>query len=324
MRAAPARSNIDAMQRRTLFSALALPAIAQAQSRPVRLIVPFIAGSAPDVLSRHMVEPLSAALGQPVVIENRPGAGGNIGSEAAARAPADGTVLMLGTNALVVNQALHTRPLPFDVFRDFAPISLMFSMPHLLITAPDGPRDIAALIAWLRQQSGAAYASGGNGSGAHLAAALFGARLGLQLEHIPFRGAPEIVSAVMAGQVRFGFPTLATATELVRGGRLRGLAVTSATRNHALPDVPPVADTIPGFDLVSWFALMAPAGVPQDFITRVDAAVRAALADPALRTRVMADGTVPMGWDTARLTTFLRDEATRWGEAVRISGARVD
>ncbi len=318
------------MRRRGLLAlaatgGLAAPARAQAAwpARPVRLLVPFIPGSAPDVIARQIAERLTPALGQPVVIENRPGAGGNIGFEAGARAAPDGYTLMLGTNSLVINPALTSRRLGFDVLRDFAPITVVFGMPHLLIVGLDGPRDVAGLLAALRAGD-RDYASGGNGSGAHLAAEMFKARAGVGATHVPFRGAPEIVNAVMGGQVAFGFPTLATATELVRAGRLRALAVTSAARNHALPEVPPLAETLPGFDLVSWFALLAPAGTPAEVVVRVDAAVQAALADEGFRARVTADGSAALGIGPAAFPAFLRREAETWGEAVRISGAKVD
>jgi tripartite-type tricarboxylate transporter receptor subunit TctC len=305
---------------------LAAPAVlAQAwPSRPVRLLVPFIPGSAPDVIARQLAERLSPALGQPVPIENRPGAGGNIGFEAAARSAPDGHTLLLGTNSLVINPALTRRTLGFDAFRDFAPITVAFAMPHLLIVPPNGPDSVAALIAALKARPEQNYASGGNGSGAHLAAEVFKARAGVQATHVPFRGAPDIVNNVMSGQVQLGFPTLATATELVKAGRLKALGVTSAARNHALPDVPPLAETLPGFDLISWFALLAPAGTPAAILTRVDAAVQEALADPAFRTRTTADGSTALGLGPDRFATFLRREADTWGEAVRLSGATVD
>jgi tripartite-type tricarboxylate transporter receptor subunit TctC len=319
------------MQRRAVLAAgvaaMVLPGVARAQSwptRPVRLLVPFIPGSAPDVIARQIAERISPALGQPVVVENRGGAGGNIGFEAAARSPNDGYTLLLGTNSLVINQALTRRQLGFDPFRDFAPITVAFGMPHLLIVPPTGPATAAALIESLKARPDQNYASGGNGSGAHLAAEMFKARAGVQATHVPFRGAPDIVNNVMSAQVQFGFPTLSTATELVKSGRLKALAVTSATRNHALPDVPPLAEALPGFELVSWFAVMAPAGVPAEIVRRVDAAVQEALADAAWRARVTADGSTAIGMGPDRFPAFLRSEGQLWGEAVRISGAQVD
>jgi len=305
---------------------LAAPALAQPvwPARPIRLLVPFIPGSAPDVIARQIAERLASALGQAVVVENRGGAGGNIGFEAGGRSAPDGYTLILGTNSLVINQALTRRTLPFDAFRDFAPITVAFAMPHLLIVPPGGPASAAALIEGLRARPDQNYASGGNGSGAHLAAEMFKAAARVQATHVPFRGAPDIVSNVMAGNVQFGFPTLSTAVELVKAGRLRGLAVTSASRNHALPDMPALADTLPGFDLTSWFALMAPAGTSPEVIQRVDVAMRDALADPAFRARSTADGSTAVGMGPEPFAAFLRAEQVKWAEAVRISGAQVD
>ena len=319
------------MRRRAMMAMgaglLAAPRV-QAQgawpSRPIRLLVPFIPGSAPDVIARQIAERIAPALGQPVVVENRGGAGGNIGFEAGARSAPDGYTILLGTNSLVINQALTRRTLAFDALRDFAPITVAFAMPHLLIVPPSGPASAAALIESLRARPDQNYASGGNGSGAHLAAEMFKAAAGVQAVHVPFRGAPDIVNNVMAGNVQFGFPTLSTATELVKSGRLKGLAVTSPARNHALPDVPALAETLPGFDLTSWFALMAPAGTPGEVIRRVDAAMQAALADPAFRARTTADGSTAVGMGPEPFAAFLRSEQAKWAEAVRISGAQVD
>jgi tripartite-type tricarboxylate transporter receptor subunit TctC len=311
-----------------MAAAIALPGIARAQAwpsaRPIRLLVSFIPGSAPDIIARNLAERIGANLGQTVVIENRPGAGGNVGFEYAARQPGDGYNLILGTNSLVINPALTSRTLGFDAFRDFVPITVAYAMPHLLVVPPNGPASTAALIESLKARPDQNYASGGNGSGAHLAAEMFKARAGVQAVHVPFRGAPDIVNNVMAGNVQFGFPTLSTATELVKSGRLRGLAVTSSQRNHALPDVPTVADTVPGFELLSWFAIMAPTGTPAEVVRRVDAAIQQALAEPAFRARTTADGSIAFGMGPEPFATFLRDEAAKWQEAVRLSGAKVD
>jgi tripartite-type tricarboxylate transporter receptor subunit TctC len=308
----------------TLLAAPALRAQGAWPTRPVRLLCPFIPGSAPDVIARQIAEKISPALGQPVVVENRGGAGGNIGFEAGARSPNDGYTLLLGTNSLVINPALTRRQLGFDPFRDFAPITVVFGMPHILIVPPNGPASTAALIEGLKARPDQNYASGGNGSGAHLAAEMFKARAGVQATHVPFRGAPDIVNNVMSAQVQFGFPTLSTATELVKAGRLKALGVTSTARNHALPDVSAIAETLPGFDLVSWFGVMAPAGVPAEVVARVDGAIQQALADAAWRARVTADGSAAVGMGPGPFAAFLRSEAAKWGEAVRISGAQVD
>jgi tripartite-type tricarboxylate transporter receptor subunit TctC len=307
------------------------PALAQGASpapawpsRPIRLIMPYIPGSAPDVLMRVLVDRMGAILGQPIVIENRAGAGGTIGTEFAARAAPDGYTQLCGANTMVILPHLHRRPLGFDPIRDFTPIIGLTAIPHVLIVSNDGPRSLAELIAELKARPGTPYASGGNGTPAHLAAELFRVSAGVEITHVPFRGAPDIVNNVMSGQVRFGFPTQPTATELVRAGRLRALAVTSPERNHALPDVPTVAETLPGFSVVTWFGLLGPAGLPADVVRRVEAAARTALSDPQVKARIESDGSVVLGMPASQFADYYRADYARWGEAVRISGAQVD
>lgn len=310
-------------------AAMTRSGLAQAQdawpSRPLRLVTPYIPGSAPDVSARQLSEAMGAALGQPVVVENRPGAGGNIGNEYAARAAPDGYTLLLGTNAMVILPALQRRPVGYDPLQDFVPIAITMGMPHLLVVPPSGPANVGALIASLKTRPDQSYASGGNGSGAHLVAEMFKARTGVAAQHVPFRGAPDIVNAVMTGQVAFGFPTLATATELVRAGRLRALAVSSAEPSHAFPEVPAIARSgVPGLEVASWFGVFAPIAVPAAIVARLGNALRAAMREPAFRARVTADGTVALDMPNPELRPFLQKEARLWGEAVRISGAQVD
>jgi len=310
-------------------AALGLPRHGAAQdawpSRPVRLIVPFIPGSAPDINSRQIAEALSTRLGQPVVVENRPGAAGNIGfSYVARQAPADGYTLLWGTGSLSINSALYSR-VDFDALNDFAPINLPFAMSNVVIVRPDSPiRDIAGLVAKLREDPRTPYASGGFGSAAHLTVALFLARSGTAAEHIPFRGAPDIVNAVRAGTVQFGMPQTQVALPLIRADQLRAIAVTTKERIPQLPDVPALAETVPGFEYFSWMGLLGPARLPEPIIERVDGAVRDALADPAFRNRVTADGTTIIGMDATGFRSFLVQDVERGREMVRISGARVE
>ncbi len=312
-----------------LLGGLAAPRIAAAQeawpARPVRLVVPFIPGSAPDINARQIAEALGSRLGQPVVVENRPGAAGNIGFAYVARqAPPDGYTLLWGTGSLSVNPALYSR-VDYDTLADFAAISLPFTMSNAVIVRPDGPvRDVAGLIERLRADPRTPFASGGFGSAAHLTVALFLARTGTEAEHIPFRGAPDIVNAVRAGTVLFGMPQLQVALPLIRAGQLRAIAVTSKDRAAQLPEVPALAETIPGFDYFSWMGLLGPARLPPAIIERVDAAVRDALADEGFRNRVTADGTSLIGLGPAAFQDFLRSDLERGREVVRISGARVE
>jgi tripartite-type tricarboxylate transporter receptor subunit TctC len=226
----------------------------------------------------------------------------------------------------VINPALHARPLPFDPLRDFAPVTLAFAMPHMLIVPPDLPaRDVAGLIALLKAEPEKHnFASGGNGSGAHLSAALFLNAAGVRATHVPYRGAPEIITSVMAGHTSFGFPTMSTAVPLVKDAKLRALAVTSPARNPAMPDVPAMTEALPGFDLVSWFALVVPAGTPPAIIARLDEVTRTVLADADFARKMTADGTVIVSMAAAQFGPYLRSEQAKWAEAVRLSGARVD
>jgi tripartite-type tricarboxylate transporter receptor subunit TctC len=312
-----------------LAAALAAPRMARAQdawpSRPVRLIVPFIPGSAPDINARQLAEAIGPRIGQTIVIENRPGAAGNIGFTYVARqAPPDGYTLLWATGSLSVNPALYAR-VDYDTLRDFTPISLAFSMSNTVIVRPDSPiRDIAGLVARLRADPRTPYASGGFGSAAHLTVALFLSRTGTQAEHIPFRGAPDIINAVRAGTVAFGFPQTQVAMPLIRAGQLRAVAVTSLERVPQLPDVPAVSETYPGFDYFSWMGLLGPAGLPSPIVARLEAAAAAALADEAFRTRVTADGTTIIGRGSGAFRDFLRTDLERGREVVRISGARIE
>jgi tripartite-type tricarboxylate transporter receptor subunit TctC len=319
-------------RRRTLASAIAAlsaPRMAAAQeawpTRPVRLIVPFIPGSAPDINARQLAEAIGSRIGQTIVIENRPGAAGNIGfAYVAKQAPPDGHTLLWGTGSLSVNPALYAR-VDYDALRDFTPITLAFGMSNVVIVRADSPiRDVAGLIARLKADPRTPYASGGFGSAAHLTVALFLSRTGTEAEHIPFRGAPDIVNAVRAGTVAFGMPQLQVALPLIRAGQLRALAVTSKERAPQLPEVPALSETIAGFDYFSWMGLLGPAGLPAPILRRLDEAAQAALADEGFRQRVTADGTTIIGLGPAQFREFLPGDLERGREVVRISGARIE
>ena len=311
------------------LTALAAASSARAQAawpnRAVKLIVPFIPGSAPDVLARGLGERLAVALGQPVVIENKAGAGGNIGLDAIAKSANDGYAIGLGTSSMSINPALY-RKVPYDPIADFTPIHLTYAMPHALIVQADSPvRSVADLVRTLQAEPGKYnYASGGNGSGAHLCAELFKSMAKVDAVHVPYRGAPEILTAVMGGSALFGFPTLSTAVPLVKSGRVRALGVTGPRRNPALPDVPPVGEAVAGFEVVSWFGLVAPARIPAEAARRLDQEVRKLLADAAFRDKVQADGTEIVGVGLDDFPAYLRRDLQKWKQAVELSGARVD
>ena len=320
------------MQRRTFAvvgGALALsPALLRAQAWPaksIRFIVPYIPGSAPDVLARTISERLTTGLGQSLVVENRPGAGSNIGNEIIAKAAPDGYAIGLATSAMVTNPWLY-RKVAYDPVADFVGINLSVAMPHLLVVAADSPvKTVADLIRLFKEGPGKYnYASGGNGSGAHLAAELFKTLAGVDVVHVPYKGAPEVITSVISKAAICGFPTLATAVPHVKGGRLRALGVTGTRRNHALPDVPPIGDTVAGFDFGSWFGLMAPAKTPIEVIRRIDAEIQKAFGDPAFRDKVQADGTEVVNMGHSEFAPFIRNDVAKMKRVVELSGARVD
>ena len=320
------------MQRRTFIAtcgAMALsPALVRAQAWPaksIRFIVPYSPGSAPDVLARTMSERLGSALGQSLVIENRPGAGSNIGNEIIAKAPADGYAIGLGTSAMVTNPWLY-RKVAYDPVADFVGINLCVAMPHILVVAADSPvRTVADLIRLFKEGPGKYnYASGGNGSGAHLAAELFKSMTSVDVVHVPYKGAPEIITSVIGKSAQCGFPTLATATPHIKGGRLRALGVTGSKRNHAFPDVPPIGDTVTGFDFASWFGLIAPAKTPMEMVRRIDTEAQKALNDAAFRDKIQADGTEVVNMGHAEFAPFIRNDLAKMKRVVELSGARVD
>ncbi len=306
---------------------LASPAPAQQYpAKPVKFIVPYIAGSAPDVIARHVGVRLAETLGQPFVIENRGGAGGNIGTELLAKSPADGYTIGLGTSSSHAANSFLFKAMRFDPLKDFAPISLVGSTASLLVVTPSLPvRDVKELVAFARARPGQLnYASGGSGSLAHLSAEAFRALSGISVVHVPFRGAPEIVQALLSENVSFGLPTFPTAYPQVRAGKLRALATTGARRNPALPDVPTMTEAFPpGFELDAWFALFAPVGTPRAVIERLHAEVGRMARDPAFLARFTADGTeARTSASPEEFAAYLKAEQAKWERVIQVSGAR--
>ncbi|MEO7242555.1 MAG: tripartite tricarboxylate transporter substrate binding protein [Variovorax sp.] len=316
--------------------ALMLPALAGAQTpspslsayptKPVHIVVPFLPGTASDTLARLVGARLATRLGQPFVIENKPGAAGNIGADAAVKAAPDGYTLMMATSSHVVNPSLYKK-VNYDPVRDFAPVAMLVKIPSVLVVAPDSPaKTVAELVALARAAPGKLnYGSGGSGSLAHLSGATFARAAGLDLVHIPYKGAPEILVSVMSGQVQLGFPTLGTAVPQVRGGKLRALAVTSAKRNPQLPDVPTMIEALPpGFELVAWFGIWAPAGTPAVIIDRLNDEVNTMLKAPELVAKLTGDGSEVVPMEPAAFSAFVRTEAVKWAKIVKDSGASID
>jgi tripartite-type tricarboxylate transporter receptor subunit TctC len=261
-----------------------------------------------------------------VVIENRGGAGGNIGAEAAAKAAPDGYTLLLATSSHVVNPSLYQK-VAYDPVRDFTPVALLIKMPSLLVVPPDSPaRSVQELVALAKSKPGALnYGSGGAGSLAHLSGATFQKVAGIDVVHVPYKGAPEIVTSLLSGQSQYAFPTFSTALPQVRAGKLRALAVTGAKRNAQLPDVPTMSEAMPpGFELEAWFGLWAPAGTPADIVRRLNADVDAILRDPEFRTKLASDGSEVVSGTPEEFAAYVRSEAAKWDRVVKDSGARVE
>ncbi len=293
-------------------------------NKPIRFIVPYIPGSVPDVIARVVAPRLGEQLGQQLVIDNRPGAGSNIGNEAAARSAPDGYTIVLATNAVAINQALYSK-INIDASRDFAPISLLTRMPHiLLVPASSTIKTVPELVAALKADPRMTYASGGNGSGAHLSAEIFKTATQTDAVHVPYKGAPDIINALLTAQTQFGFPTLGTAVPHIKAGKLRALGVTGPKRSPAFPDVPAIGESVPGFALVSWFGVMAPAKTPDRIVERLAAEIGKVLSDPVLRERIQADGTEVVTNTPAEYRAFFKDEMANWARAVKAAGAKVD
>ncbi|MFM8546650.1 MAG: Bug family tripartite tricarboxylate transporter substrate binding protein [Betaproteobacteria bacterium] len=317
---------------RRLFAALglalALPAFAQEYpNRPVRVLIGFPAGQATDVLHRAVATRLSALYGQQFFIENRPGAAGIIASEMATKVEPDGYTL-LGTSSgpLAVNPGLYPK-LPYDVARDFVMVAGIAVVPYAVVVNPASPiKDIKGLVERARANPGKLnYASGGSGVTNHLVTELFRATAGIDIVHIPYKGGPAGLADLAGGQVDLMFETLTATLPLIRSGKLRPIAVSSATRSAALPDMPTIAESgYPGFSGVPWIAMAAPAKTPREIVRKLNADINRILASDEVRQNFQTMGSEPMIMDPEQLTAFLRAETEKWARAVKLSGAKPD
>ncbi len=295
--------------------------------RPIALVVPFPAGGSTDLVARLIAEKLSQDLGQPVVVENREGAGGVAGAAAVASADPDGYTLLMGTVATHALNPAVPGSVPYDPVADFAPISLLVVVPNVLVVSPDLPVEtVGELIALLKANPGRySYASAGYGTPSHLSGELFKTMAGVDMVHVPYKGAGPALVDLMGGFVPIMFDNLPSSAEFVRSGKLRGIAVTTAERAAALPELPTVGESgLPGFETYSWNALFAPAGTPLDVLARLNQAVVKALADPEVRTTLEGSGAVIVGSTPADLALHVRAELAKWAPVVRASGAQFD
>ena len=308
---------------------LAVAAAAMAQTypdRPVRLIAPWPPGGSVDTTARYINEQLGKELGQPVVIENRSGATGNIGSEAVARAKPDGYTLLINTITIATAPALFPN-LPFDVLKDLAPISLVAEAPHLLIVSNKVPaKNVAELVALMRANPGKlSYSSAGNGSNFHMAGELFKELSKTYALHVPYRGGGPAMLDTISGQVDFSFPSLTAALPQATAGRVRGLAVTSSTRSPAAPDIPTIAEAgLPGYAFTSWQLVLAPAGTPPEILTRIHRAIVETMKAPQVQERYAREGTIQRSTSPEEASAFLRNEVARWGKIIRERGIKAD
>lgn len=312
-----------------LVLALPLQALAQAAypNRPVKILVGFPPGQATDVVAREIAQKLSEVMGQPFVVDNRAGAGGIIGADLVAKAPADGyTLLMSSSGPLAVNPGLYSK-LPYDVEKDFAPITLAAFVPLFLVANPGfPPNTVKELIAYAKANPGKiSYASGGNGVTNHLAMEMFKSAAGVYMTHIPYRGGPPALTDLIGGQVSLMFETGPGALPHVRSGKLKAFAVGASTRSNAMPNLPTVTESgLPGFDAVAWIGLVAPRGTPPAIIARLNAEVTRILKLPEIKDRFQALGAEPAGNTPEQFAAYIQSETIKWGKAVKDSGAKVD
>jgi tripartite-type tricarboxylate transporter receptor subunit TctC len=312
-------------------NAAALPAlsrIASAQTyptRPVRLVVGFAAGQAIDILARLIAQSLSERFGQQFIVENRPGGGGNIATEAVVRAPPDGyTLLAVGSNNMI-NATLYEK-LNFDFIRDIALVASIYRVPQVMEVNPSFPaKTLPELIAYAKANPGKInFASAGNGSVAHVTAELFKMMAGVNMQHVPYRGAAPALTDLLGGQVHLMFDNMPSSIEHIRAGRLRPLAVTATARLEGLPDVPTVADFLPGFETSAWAGIGAPKNTPAEIIDQLNRETNAALADPKLKARVADLGGMVFPLSPAEYEKRVAEETEKWGKVVKFSGARPD
>jgi len=296
-------------------------------SRPLRLVSPFPPGGVVDTVSRVVAQKLSESLGQPVVVENKVGAGGNIAAEFVSKAAPDGYTLLMGSIAThAINVALYSR-MPYDAERDFAPVSLAATNTNLVVVNPSFPaRSIAELIAYAKANPGKLnYGTAGSGTAQHLAGELFKTTAGIDMVHVPYKGAAPGISDLLAGQIPLMFVDISISLPHVRAGRLRALAVTAGKRIPQLTEVPTVAESgLPGFEVNAWFGVFVPAGTPREIVNRLNAGMVRGLAAPEVRERLLALGVEPLTSTPEQLVAFVKSEIAKWGRIVRISGAKAD
>jgi len=319
------------MNRRTALAAAAALALAsplaQAQawpSKPIRILVGVTTGGTTDTLARFLGQEMAKELGQPVIVENRVGAGGNIAAEAAARAPADGHTLLFVNTSHSVNMGLYGSRVPYDAVKDFTPITQVSTGPAVLVAAKDFPgKDARDVIALAKAQPGRLdFAVGGLGTSIHMAGELFKMSAGVDIVNIPYKGSNPALLDVVGGQVKLMFAPVINAVPQVKAGKVKALGVTSTTRIPALPDVPPIADVLPGYESTAYFGLLAPANLPRDILARLHAVAVKAAQHPDLRARLEPDGSRVVAGTPEEFRAFLVADVEKWRQVVKATGAK--
>jgi tripartite-type tricarboxylate transporter receptor subunit TctC len=312
------------------LAAFASLALAQAPypSRPIRIVVPFPAGGTTDILARAVAVKLTETTGQPAVVDNRPGAGGNIGAELVAKSAPDGYTFLMGTvGTHAINPSLYAK-MPYDHVKDFAPVILVAGVPNVLVINPSLPvNSVQELIAYIKANPGKVnFASSGSGTSIHLSGELFKTMTGTQITHVPYKGSAPALQDLVGGQVQIMFDNLPSSLALIKGGKLKALAVTSLERSSALPDVPTVAESgLPGFEASSWFGLLAPAGTPKEAIAKINGEVAKWLATPEAKEKLASQGAIAAsGLTPDDFAKHIATETTKWNKVVKESGAKVD
>jgi tripartite-type tricarboxylate transporter receptor subunit TctC len=300
--------------------------------KPVRIVVPFAPGGTTDILARAIAPELSRVLGQPFVVENRAGAGGNLGAEVVAKSPADGYTVLMGTvGTHGINKSLYAK-LPYDPQKDFAPVTLVAGVPNVMVMNADKARalriqTVADFVAYARSHPGQLnMASSGNGTSIHLAGELFKSRTGTFMTHIPYRGSGPALLDLVGGTMDVMFDNLPSALQHIKSGKLKAFAVTSAQRSAVMPELPTLEEAaqLKGFEASSWFGLLAPAGTPADIVNRLQQETAKALGSPAIKDKLLSQGTIPGGNTPAEFARLIDSEIIKWAEVVKASGARVD
>jgi len=305
----------------------ALPAQAQQYpAKPIRLIVPFVAGGSADVLSRVLAQRLTQQYGQQVVVENRPGSGGHVGAEAAARAAPDGYTIVLGTIGIHAAYTIYSK-LNYDPSRDLQPVSMYADVPNILVVHPSVPvKNVKEFIALAKNNPGRLnFGTAGSGSSTHMAGEWFKLYTGVNLTHVPYKGSAQAMQDLLGGQIELMFENLPTAIAQVRAGKIRSLGMTSRERSPSMPEVPTLAETgVPGFEATAWFTIAAPAKVPADIIRKLNVDMNAFLKAPEMQQRWIDMGVVPLGGSPADAEKFFVVEREKWGKVIKAAGIRGD